>query len=47
MSIVDIELAWRAWLGAQGQFATLVPTPTLFPFPATVTPYIFPTKAAE
>jgi hypothetical protein len=47
MSIMEIELEWRDWLGAEGSFATLVPTPTLIPFPPTVTPFIFPTKAAE
>ena len=40
LSIDEVESAWRVWLGAPAQAATLIPTPTLeMRFPPTVTPF--------
>ncbi|MBI5931328.1 MAG: hypothetical protein HY862_18620 [Chloroflexi bacterium] len=46
MSVVDIETAWREWLGAHGPAPTLIPTQA-YRFPPTVTPFQFATSPSQ
>lgn len=47
MSLDEIEREWRLWLGGNEDVPRLAPTPTYPSFPATVTPYQFPTSSPE
>ena len=48
MTILEIEQAWRIWLGASPEVPRLIPTPTIYMrIPPTVTPYLFPTSSSQ
>lgn len=48
MTVLEIEQAWRLWLGASIEVPRLIPTPTIhMRFPPTVTPYQFPTSSSS